>query len=146
MSNWPIKQEAQSHVHNSISCFVHMLQSALYSLNVHLSVCVPRLKMINQKIKISNIILIIWFILWSGRRWWLAEAASLYKTRQNPKAQTPSFENGALKIFWKANFPRSLKCEKIWSPVKISASPSNSNLLTSSFLQTSYFGPYYMIM
>ena len=29
---------------------------------------------------------------------------NLYKTRQNPKAQTPSFENGALKFFWKANF------------------------------------------
>ena len=29
---------------------------------------------------------------------------NLYKTRQNPKVQTPSFENGALKIFWKANF------------------------------------------
>ena len=27
---------------------------------------------------------------------------NLYKT--NPKAQTPSFENGALKFFWKANF------------------------------------------
>ena len=29
---------------------------------------------------------------------------NIYKTRQNPKVQTSSFENGALKNYWKAKF------------------------------------------
>ena len=52
---------------------------------------------------------------------------NLYKTRQNPKAQNPSFENGALKFFEKQISPRSLKCEKILSPIK---SPPFPQILT----------------
>ena len=65
---------------------------------------------------------------------------------KNKKVQTPSFENVALKFFWKANFLTLSEMQKNGLQQK---SPPFLHLTfwpPVFFLQTSYFGPYNMIM